>query len=349
MRVASRGYRRTLRIEGLELRTLMSGAPLAAGDVVIPIHAQVGSTALETVLGVAAKIDSVEKAIDAYLNSVPGWHLTGGFDKTPTYAGMVDGNVVLGANGLMKSANVSLSASGDIAAAIEGYYGISVLHVGAGVAADLSASVNASAAYSLADNTWSFGGAASLAGYVKGYAAATAWPLRGEVYVQGTLSASAALNAASGVASANLAMVGSVGADAKIQSLFGGWTTVASTSRNLASWQYGTTINVGTWLQAEINGLLTLNRAANQMTTTGAIGGSAKSSAPVTTPAVSTANLTAAIVTAATPAPVTAPGTALSAAVQTNVYNVTTSKPAQSVEAPAALGSAVETPLRAAV
>ena len=76
---------------------------------------------------------------------------------------------------------MTLTATADVAADIEGYYGTSILHVGVGVVADLSANVKATAAFSLVTDTWSFGGSASLTGYVKGYAAATAWPLQGEI------------------------------------------------------------------------------------------------------------------------------------------------------------------------
>ena len=138
---------------------------------------QVGGTAVENILGIATKINSIEQAIDAYLGEIPGWHLTGGIDTTPTYSGAVDGSLDIGANGLLKSATVTLAASADIGAAIEGYYGISVLHVGVGVAADVSANVNATASYVFSTNTWSFGGSASLVGYVKGYASAR-WPGR---------------------------------------------------------------------------------------------------------------------------------------------------------------------------
>ncbi len=118
------------------------------------------------------------------------------------------------------------------------------------------------ASYTFATNTWSFGGSASVVGYVKGYAEATAWPLKGEVYLQGNIGASAAINPASGIATANLSVVGSVGADAQIQSLFGGWTTIASTSRNLGSWQSSATVNVGTWLESAVGGAVATEQAA---------------------------------------------------------------------------------------
>jgi hypothetical protein len=247
-----------MRFEALETRALLSAVPVAAvpppapGDTVVPIHATVGGTALETILGVATKINSIEQAVDAYLGEIPGWHLVGGINTTPTYSGSVDGSLDIGANGLLKSATVSLTGSADIGAAIEGYYGISVLHVGVGAAADLSANVAATASYVFATNAWSFGGSASVVGYVKGYASATAWPVKGEVYIQGNLSAAAALNAQTGLASASLSVVGSVGADAQIQSFFGGWTTVASVSRNLGAWQGTASFNVSSWLKSEV-------------------------------------------------------------------------------------------------
>jgi hypothetical protein len=281
MRITLRSYGRLLRLEALEHRALMSATPLAAsvpptalgaaalqstaaspGDMVIPIHAQIGGSALETVLGIAAKIDTIQQALTAYLNEMPGWHLTGGFDRTPAYTGKIDGSVVVGANGLLRSANVTLTGSADIAAGVEGYYGISVLHVGVGAAADLSANVSATASYSVDTNAWYFGGSTSLVGYVKGYGAATAWPLRGEVYIRGDLSASAAIDSNTGIASASVAMTGSVGVDAQMKSLFGGWTTIASASRTLGSWRYGATFDVGAWMKSEVTGVVAANQTA---------------------------------------------------------------------------------------
>jgi hypothetical protein len=261
-----------MRIEALEARTLLSAVPMtvsvpavtaaAAGDTVIPFHVQVGGTALDTILGVATKIDTLEQAVDAYLNEIPGWHLTGGIDTTPTYSGSVDGSLDIAANGILRSANVTLTGSADIGATIEGYYGISVLHVGVGVAADLSANVSATASYSVDTNAWNFGGSASLVGYVKGYASATAWPVKGEVYIQGNVNGSAAISSSSGMASASMAVVGTVGADAQLKSLFGGWTTIASVSRNLGSWQGSASFNVGAWLKSEATTVAVANQAA---------------------------------------------------------------------------------------
>jgi hypothetical protein len=275
MRLASRGNGRSLRIETLETRALMSAVPstavgasalhytvTAGGDMVVPIHAQVGSTALEVVLGVTTTINSIEDALNAYLNAVPGWHLTGGVDKTPSYAGMIDGSIVIGANGMLKSANVALSASADIAGAVEGYYGVSILHVGVGAAVGVAANVSAAASYTLDTNTWTFGGSASLVGYAKGYASAMAWPLKGEVYIRGDLQANAAISSDTGIASASIVAVGSVGADAQMKSLFGGWTTIASASRSLGSWQYTTSYDVGSWLQSQVKGVAAVNQAA---------------------------------------------------------------------------------------
>jgi hypothetical protein len=263
------GGRRVLRFEALEDRSLLSVAPTAAaatvtatGDMIVPFHAQIGSSALEKVLGITQEFTSVEQAINAYLNSIPGWHLSGQIDKTPEYTGMVDGSIVIGANGILKSANVTLSGSADIAASIEGYYGISVLHVGVGVAADLSANIQATASYSVITNTWYFGGSASIDGYAKGYASAMAWPLRGEIYVRGDLQANAAISSSTGLASVNLAMVGSIGADAQMKSLFGGWTTIGSVSKTLGSYGYSATFDVGQWLRSEIYGVASTTQAA---------------------------------------------------------------------------------------
>lgn len=260
---------RVLAVEALETRALMSVAPVveslpavAAGDTVVPIHAQVGSTALETILGVAEKLDTIEDALNAYLNSIPGWHLTGGIDTTPSYAGMVDGQVVIGANGLLKSATMTLTGSADIGATIEGYYGTGVLHVGLGAAADLSANITATAAFSIETNTWEFGGAASLDGYVKGYATAMAWPLRGEVYIEGDIQAAAAINSNTGIASASIELAGCVGVKAQLKSLLGGWTTIASASRNLASWQACASFDVGAWMRSEATSAVAVHQAA---------------------------------------------------------------------------------------
>jgi hypothetical protein len=255
-----------LGLETLETRTMMSAAslltsppPVEAGDTVIPVHAQVGSTALERILGVAAKLDTVEDAINAYLNGIPGWHLVGGIDETPSYCGMLDGSIVVGANGLLKSASMTLSGSADIGGTIEGYYGTSVLHVGLGAAADLSANINATACFSVVTNTWEFGGSASLVGYVQGYATAMAWPLKGEVYVRGELEAAAGIDSHSGIASASLELEGSVGAKAQLKSLFGGWTTIASVSRSLGSWEGSASFDVGAWIKSQTNNIVTAN------------------------------------------------------------------------------------------
>ena len=274
MRALSTRHRRVLRLELLETRALMSATPLAAavqpaagaavvqssavapGDTVIPVHLQLGNSALQTALGVAAQISTIEQAVESYLNEIPGWHLAGYFDKTPTYSGKVDGSVTLGSNGMLVAANVTLSGSADIAASISGYYGISVLNVGVAAAADVSANVNATASFSVDTGTWAFSGAASLAGTVKGAASAMAWPVKGEVYIAGNVAASAAINAATGIASGCVTLSGSVGADVQLNSLFGGWTTIASTSRNLGSWHTSTTVNIGTLMESEVNSVV---------------------------------------------------------------------------------------------
>ena len=40
----------------------------AAADVVVPIHLQLGNSAVNVVLGVAADINTLEQAVNAYLN-----------------------------------------------------------------------------------------------------------------------------------------------------------------------------------------------------------------------------------------------------------------------------------------
>jgi hypothetical protein len=323
-----------MRFEALETRALLSAVPVAtvpppaAGDTVVPIHAQVGGTALETILGVATELKSIEQVIDAYLGEIPGWHLVGGIDTTPTYSGSVDGSLDIGANGLLKSATVTLTGSADIGAAIEGYYGISVLHVGVGAAADLSANVAATASYVVATNTWSFGGSASLVGYVKGYASAMAWPVKGEVYIQGNLSASAALNAQTGMASASLSVVGSVGADAQIQSFFGGWTTIASVSRNLGAWQGTASFNVGAWLKSEIG-----SAAAANVPVVTAVAAPQVSAPSVAAMVSTTANAAAAV--AAAPAASTGQAGATVQAVTSGAVAVASTTPAATAPAPA--------------
>jgi hypothetical protein len=271
MSIVLRRDRRSLRIESLEDRAMMSGTSLAAavattttsaGDIVVPIHAQIGSSALEVVLGVAETIDTLETALTSYLNAVPGWHLTGGVDTTPEYSAMIDGSLVIGINGVLKSANVTLTASADIGGAIEGYYGVSVLHVGVGAAIDLSANVSAVASYSIDTNSWYFGGSASLVGEVKGYASAMAWPLKGEIYIAGDLTAGAGVDSDSGIASASVTVVGTIGADAQMKSLFGGWKTIASVSRSLGSLEYAVEFDVGSWLKSQINSTATTTQAA---------------------------------------------------------------------------------------
>lgn len=274
MRIASRRDLRVLRIESLENRELMSVVPptasapvatgvavvTAAGDTVIPIHAQIGGSALEKILGIAVKIDALEDVLNAYLNEVPGWHLTGGIDTTPEYFGRIDGSVVLGANGMLKSASVALTGSADIGGCIEGYYGISILHVGVGAAVDLSANVSAFASYSVDTNDWDFSGSASVVGSAKGYATAMAWPLKGEAYIKGDLAAAASISSDTGLASASISLVGTVGANAQMKSLFGGWSTIASVSRNLGACHYSTSFDVGAWIQSAIGGVAAANQ-----------------------------------------------------------------------------------------
>ncbi len=276
MRIASRTNGRSLRIETLETRALLSAVPAsiagasifqnatitAEGDMVIPIHAQMGDTALEKVFGIAQQIDTLENALNAYLNSVPGWHLTGGIDTTPEYACMIDGSVVIGANGLLKSASLAVQGSADIGGSLEGYYGISVLHVGLGASLDLSANINAYASFTVATNDWDFGGSASLVGYAKGYGSAMAWPLKGEIFIEGDVKAAAAVNSDTGIASASVSVIGIVGADAQLKSLFGGWKTIASVSKTLGSWQYAASFDVGSWIQSQVNGVVVTNQAA---------------------------------------------------------------------------------------
>lgn len=270
--------KRSLRIESLETRAMLSGVSSSVdvatileslkatlnsdGNYVIPVHAQVGSTSLEVVLGVAQTLDSLQSAVNAYLNSVPGWHLTGSVDTSPEYSGVLDGTVVISTAGVLKSANVKLTASVDVGGAVEGYYGISVLHVGVGAAADVSANLSATASYSCNTNSWYFNGSASVDGYVKGYAAATAWPLKGEVYIKGEMSGDASLTSDTGLATASITVSASVGANAQMKSLFGGWKTIASTSKNLAYWQCSASYDVGSWLKSSVGDYVATAKAA---------------------------------------------------------------------------------------
>jgi hypothetical protein len=268
----SKLHKRSLRIESLENREMMtavSGIDVTTilnalhasvnsdGNIVIPIQAQVGDTALQKVLGVAETLDSVQEAINAYLNSVPGWHLTGEVDMSPDYSGVIKGSVVISTAGVLQSANLSVTASADIAGAVEGYYGISVLHIGAGVAADVSTNLSATASYSVTTNKWYFSGGASIDGYAKGYASAVAWPLKGEVYIKGELEADASLQSDTGLASASFVVSASVGANAQMKNLFGGWKTIASTSKTLGSYRWSTTYDVGSWITSDVAQVVT--------------------------------------------------------------------------------------------
>ncbi len=267
-----------------------------SGDIVVPIHAQVGSTALETILGVEETLNSVQEAINAYLNAVPGWHITGGVDTSPSYAGLIDGSIVLTSLGTLKSVDLKMTGSADIGGCVEGYYGVSVLHVGVGAAADLSANINATASYSVDTNTWYFGGSASLDGYVKGYGAATAWPFKGEIYIKGELEAAAAFDTNTGLATASIDVTGSVGASAQMKSLFGGWTTIASTSKTLGSWRQSVSYDVGGWLQDQVDGVATTVKttAANSLATSvTASAATPLSTSPTTVSDAMTAELTA--------------------------------------------------------
>jgi hypothetical protein len=356
MRITSRQDKRFLRIETLEHRELLSAVPstaigasvlqsatvTASGDTVIPINVQVGGTALETVLGVAAKIDSLETIVDAYLNEVPGWHLIGGVDTTPTYSGTITGSVTISPIGTLKSANITLTGSADIGADIEGYYGISVLHVGVGAAADVSANISATASYSVSTNAWYFGGSASLSGYAKGYASATAWPLKGEIYIQGNLSANAAVSSSTGIASTNIAVVGSVGADAQIQSLFGGWSTIASVSKTIGSWQYGATFNVGTWLESEVSGVTAADQAVKASAISANFAAQTKASAVSATTVSSPVATNVTTTVTSQPTATVAPTTTVSTSVASGVSSLVTAASTTQSAATASLLASVQ-------
>ncbi len=182
-----------------------------AADRIFNVDVGLGSGLLNSVLNLTSEIRSMEKAIDAVLAEVPGWHLTANLERTPKLSAHVGGMIDEAANGTLKGASLSLIVSANASASIEGWYGYSLVHIGFGVTVDLSAKVSASASYS-PGRGWIFGGRAELSASVKGFAEATLPGWKAEVYAQGSLNSSLFITT-TGMVSGNASLSGTVGAD----------------------------------------------------------------------------------------------------------------------------------------
>ena len=238
---------RTLAIEPLERRELMSVSPIAkttiaatepaeivpaimaavqsaapkassqATDKIFKVDVQLGGGILSQITNLASELRTMDKAIESILGEIPGWHLTADIDKTPHFSGHVTGMIDEAPNGALKSASLGLTVSADVSATIEGYYGISILHVGIGATADLSESMTATANFSTSHG-WAFGGSVTASGSLTGFAEATLAIWKGELYAQGNITSTLAINN-SGIVSGNLVLSASVGADIQQYSL----------------------------------------------------------------------------------------------------------------------------------
>jgi hypothetical protein len=183
-----------------------------AADRVFNVNVQLGGGILSQIMNLTSELHNVEGAVDSVLAEIPGWHLQADVDKVPQFSGHVTGTIDEAANGALKSASLSVSLTADAAATVEGYYGISLVHVvGLGVTADVTANVTASASYS-AGHGWTFGGSAKLAASVTGFAESTAAAWKGSLYAQASLTSTMYVGS-SGMVTGNTVLSGSVGAD----------------------------------------------------------------------------------------------------------------------------------------
>jgi hypothetical protein len=206
-----------------------------AADRIFNVNIQLGGGVLSQVVNLVSELDNLQRNVDSILAEIPGWHLTADIDKVPSFSGYVSGTIDEAANGALKSASLRLTVSADASATIEGYYGISVLHVGLGATAELTASVTASASYSTTRG-WTFGGYASLGGSVRGFAEATAGLWMGELYAQGTVSSPLSVGSY-GVVSGSVVLGGSVGADIQQYNIFQRqWNTIYDRSLSLGQY-----------------------------------------------------------------------------------------------------------------
>ncbi len=262
---------RTLTLESLERREMMSASPITmttvaavkpaavvpaimsavqsaapkvssqAADKIFKVDVQLGGGILSQITNLSSELRTMDKAIESILGEIPGWHLTADIDKTPQFSGHVTGTIDKAPNGTLKSASLGLTVSADVSATIEGYYGISVLHVGLGATADLSESIAATANYTACG--WAFGGSVTASGSLKGFADATLAAWKGELYAQGNITSTLAINN-SGAVSGNLVLSACVGADIQQYSLLKKqWIVYHDWSYSLGKKSYGYNFN----------------------------------------------------------------------------------------------------------
>ena len=203
----------------------------AAEDVIVPVHLKLGNSAVDVVLGIAAKIDTLEQAVDAYLNEIPGWHLTGDFDKTPAYSAEIDGSLVLSAGG----AGVGLRVADRDGGHRRGRRRL--------LRDEHSSRRPRSDGRPLGQRqrdrlVQPCHGRVELRRFGLVDRLCQGLCLRDGLAAQGRglrprqRQRRRRHRRQSGLGSATISVVGSVGADVQVDSLFGGWTTIASTSKN---------------------------------------------------------------------------------------------------------------------
>ena len=224
-----------------------------AADRLFTVNVQLGGGVLSQIMNLSSEINNMSSAVDSVLGEVPGWHLQADFDDAPQFSGHVTGTVDEAANGTLKTASLSITVSGDFSATIEGYYGISILHIGVGVTANLSGIYTASATYSTSRG-WTFAGSGNLSGSLTGFAEETALAWEGELYVQGSVTGSMAINN-SGIASGGIVLAGSVGAAVEQYNLLRrSWVPYSGASYSLGQRQLGSfVINVVPFFQDALN------------------------------------------------------------------------------------------------
>jgi hypothetical protein len=234
------------------LQSMTPKAQTQATDRIFSVNIQLGGGILSQIMNLASELHNMEGTIDSVLNEIPGWHLTADVDKTPTFSGQVKGTIDEAPNGALKSASLSLTVSADASATIEGYYGVSVLHVGLGATVDLKDSLTASANYSTSHG-WAFGGSLTASGTLTGFAEATAVAWKGELYAQGNITSTMWVSS-SGTVSGNLILNATVGADIQEYSLQRNqWVTYWNNSFSLGHASYGYSLNAVSLFQNGVN------------------------------------------------------------------------------------------------
>jgi hypothetical protein len=237
-------------------QALASAAPKGqaqAADRIFNVNIQLGGGILSQITNVVSELNNIEGTIDSLLNEIPGWHLSADVDQTPTFSGQVRGTIDEASNGALKSASLSLTVSADASATIEGYYGISLIHVvGLGATVDLTDSLTASANYS-AGRGWAFAGSLTASGTLTGFAESTVVGWKGEIYAQGNITSTMSVNS-SGTVSGNLVLNATVGADIQEYSLpQKQWVTYWDKSFSLGRASYGCRFSAVSLFQDGVN------------------------------------------------------------------------------------------------